>query len=199
MDYLKTIEYRITPAKAYTIIRNCSGCGKKEQFISTGNFRVNANGRQLDVWLVYQCEKCKHTYNLPIFERISPEKIEKSLYQAFLSNDEEAALKYGTDINFFIKNRAEIDTERLEYTVEKLDMSKAEQAEAGKYDGERVIVVHNPYRLPIRTDKLLPELLNISRSQLKKMIKEEKISYEGVSLSEETVIRSRLNAFPEKC
>ncbi|WP_322169633.1 DUF1062 domain-containing protein [Acutalibacter caecimuris] len=26
-----------------------------------GKFRVNANGRRLDVWLIYRCEKCGHS------------------------------------------------------------------------------------------------------------------------------------------
>ena len=161
MDYCKTIEYRITPTKAYTIIRNCSGCGRKEHYVSTGNFRVNANGRQLDVWLVYQCEKCKHTYNLPIYERVSPEKIEDAQYQAFLGNDADTALQFGTDRNLFLKNRAEIDIERLECTIEKLndDCAKHEGVE----NSEIQIIIHNPYMLPIRPDRLLPEILQMSR------------------------------------
>lgn len=172
MKELHTVEYQVTPVLAYTIIRNCSGCGKKEHFVSTGNFRVNANGRLLDVWLVYQCEKCKHTYNLPIYERIAPEKLEKSLYQAFLGNDAKTALKYGTDSSIFVRNRAEIDMERLEYTVEKLSGSS-------EPENIRKICLHNPYGLPIRADKILPELCGISRSRLKKLMKEGKISCEG--------------------
>lgn len=187
MDYCKTIEYRITPTKAYTIIRNCSGCGRKEHYVSTGNFRVNANGRQLDVWLVYQCEKCKHTYNLPIFERVSPEKIEDALYQAFLGNDADTALQFGTDRNLFLKNRAEIDTERLEYTVEKPngDCTKHEGIE----NSEMQMIIYNPYMLPIRTDRLLPEILQMSRSKIRQLIKDGRIRYFGSNLVERTEVK----------
>lgn len=187
MDYCKTIEYRITPTKAYTIIRNCSGCGRKEHYVSTGNFRVNANGRQLDVWLVYQCEKCKHTYNLPILERVSPEKIEDALYQAFLGNDADTALQYGTDRNLFLKNRVEIDTERLEYTVEKLDEDCAKHE--GVENSEMQIMIHNPYILPIRTDRLLPAILQMSRSKIRQLIKDGRIQYFGSNLVERTEIK----------
>lgn len=187
MDYCKTIEYRITPTKAYTIIRNCSGCGRKEHYVSTGNFRVNANGRQLDVWLVYQCEKCKHTYNLPIYERVSPEKIEDAQYQAFLGNDADTALQFGTDRNLFLKNRAEVDTDRLEYTVEKLggDCAKHESVE----NSEMQIIIHNPYMLPVRTDRLLPEILQMSRSKIRQLIKDGRIQYFGSNLAERTEIK----------
>lgn len=184
MDYCKTIEYRITPTKAYTIIRNCSGCGRKEHYVSTGNFRVNANGRQLDVWLVYQCEKCKHTYNLPIFERVSPEKIEDAQYQAFLGNVTETALEFGTNRNLFLGNRTEIDMERLEYTIEKLNDT------CGEHNGvETQIIIYNPYMLPIRTDKLLPEILQMSRSKIRQWIKDGKIQYFGSNLVERTEIK----------
>ena len=187
MYYCKTIEYRITPTKAYTIIRNCSGCGRKEHYVSTGNFRVNANGRQLDVWLVYQCEKCKHTYNLPIYERVSPEKIEDAQYQAFLGNDADTALQFGTDRNLFLKNRAEIDIERLECTIEKLndDCAKHEGVE----NSEIQIIIHNPYMLPIRTDRLLPEILQMSRSKIRQLIKDGSIQYFGSNLAERTEIK----------
>ena len=49
MSYYKKIEYEIIPKEAFQIARNCSGCGEKMAYQSTGNFRVNANGNQLDV------------------------------------------------------------------------------------------------------------------------------------------------------
>ena len=52
----------------YQIIHRCGRCGKKAIFVSTRRFRVNANKNKLDVWLIYQCKKCRHTLNIPIFE-----------------------------------------------------------------------------------------------------------------------------------
>ena len=69
MSYLKKIEYEIIPKESFMVIRNCSGCGRKSYFKNTKRFRVNANGNKLDVWLIYQCEKCRHTLNLTIYER----------------------------------------------------------------------------------------------------------------------------------
>lgn len=90
-----------TRQKEYQIIHKCGGCKKKQTFVNTRRFRVNANGRKIDVWLIYQCKKCRHTLNIPIYERISPEKIPGELYEKFLSNDEELAMKYGADDSFF--------------------------------------------------------------------------------------------------
>ena len=194
MDYCKTIEYRIIPMEACKIIRNCSGCGKKEKFLSTGNFRVNANGNQIDVWLIYQCEKCKHTYNLTIYERTRPSKIPKELYLKFLSNNTETALEYGVSKEVFGKNKAQADWDEIEYTIEPVEKSRQvshneADREAGiagkrnnvqiylwKKDGcEEKLIIHNPYGIPVRMDKILSEILQLSRTQIKKLIKEERI------------------------
>lgn len=90
--------------KEYKIIHKCARCGKKMTFISTRRFRVNANKNKLDVWLIYQCKKCKHTLNIPIYERVSPQKIPRELYEGFLDNDQELAIRYGTDAAF-LKSR----------------------------------------------------------------------------------------------
>ena len=44
MSYLEKIEYEIVPKESLSVIRNCSGCGKKSHFSNTKKFRVNANG-----------------------------------------------------------------------------------------------------------------------------------------------------------
>ena len=90
------------------IYHRCGGCGKKMPFVNTGRFRVNANGKQVDVWLIYQCEKCKHSWNLTIYERKNPNKIAPEEYQRFLDNDEELAYQYGNDKGFLKSNKAEL-------------------------------------------------------------------------------------------
>ena len=89
------------------IFHRCGGCGKKKQFINTGKFRVNANGSRVDVWLIYQCERCKHSWNLTIYERKRPSQIDPEEYELFLENDTELACKYGNDRGFLKRNRAE--------------------------------------------------------------------------------------------
>ena len=191
MDYFITTEYIVKPVTACKIIKNCSGCGRKEKFVSTGNFRVNANGNRIDIWLIYQCEKCKHTYNLTVYERIRPGKIPKELYLAFLANDEETALRYGTDKELFSRNKAEADWDGLEYVIEQVGENiDFNRSESGQKVGERSVqsylwnrddedkerlVIHNPYGIPIRADKILAEILGQSRTQVKKLLKEEKI------------------------
>ena len=97
-----------TNQREYTVIHRCGGCGKKMPFVSTGRFRVNANKNKLDVWLIYQCRKCRHTLNIPIYARVPPQKIPKELYEGFLANDEALACQYGADAALFKRNHLQI-------------------------------------------------------------------------------------------
>ena len=89
------------------IYRRCGKCGKKQEFINSEKFRVNANGNLIDVWLIFRCKKCKHTWNLLIYERKKISRIDPAEYEQFLQNDYDLARKYGNDISFLRKNNAE--------------------------------------------------------------------------------------------
>ena len=92
---------------AIPVYHRCGGCGKKQEFLNSGKFRVNANGNSVDVWLIYRCKKCKHSWNLTIYERTKPGKIPADLFEAFQINDAETAAAYGRNVDFLRKNHAE--------------------------------------------------------------------------------------------
>lgn len=86
----------------------CGGCKKKREFINSGKFRVNANRSRVDVWLIYRCKKCKHTWNLTIYERTKVSRIPAGEYELFVENDRDLACKYGNDVDFLKRNKAEL-------------------------------------------------------------------------------------------
>jgi hypothetical protein len=59
----------------------------------------------VDVWLIYQCEECKHTYNLTIHERVRPSELSGEDYERYLANDRELAMQHGMDKNILAKNK----------------------------------------------------------------------------------------------
>lgn len=79
--------------------------------MNSGRFRVNANGKSVDVWLIYRCKKCKHSWNLTIYERTRPGKIPPDLFEAFAANDMETAQNYGRNIDFLKRNNAELQSD----------------------------------------------------------------------------------------
>ena len=92
------------------VFHRCGGCGKKQEFVNSGKFRVNANGKRVDVWLIYQCKKCKHSWNLTIYERTNPGRIPPYLFEMFLENDYDTAMAYGRNTDFLKRNNAELST-----------------------------------------------------------------------------------------
>lgn len=169
MSYLRKIEYTIVPEESFLILRNCAGCGCKAVFHNTNSFRVNANGNKIDVWLIYQCVKCKHTNNLTVYERRRSESILKQEYEKFLSNSKELSFKYGTNSQFFARNKAEVDWSQIKYVFirEKNRMDGLEQL----FHKGDLVEISNSYVLKIRTDKIVSEILNVTRSRVKEMEK----------------------------
>ena len=143
----------------------CAGCGKKQIFASRDSFRINANGKNLDVWMIYGCEKCNHTYNLPIYERVDLAKIPKSDYLKFLSNDKSKIFQIGTDKSIFERNRVEIAREKIKYNL----ISLAEYEKSLSEKTTQIVLV-NRFDISLRLDKVVAEILNISRSEAKRAL-----------------------------
>ena len=177
MCYIEKIEYEIVPIDSFSVIRNCPGCGKKSYFINTKRFRVNANGNRLDVWLIYQCEKCKHIYNLAIYERAKVSSLPEKEHQRFLSNDEQLAEMYGRNYLLFKKNKAEIDLKAVNYQITRLGGIP----DSKNYQHPVEIMIHNPCRLKIRPERQIAEVLYLSRSQVKKMMELGDITIQTIS------------------
>ena len=171
MSYLKKTEYEIVLKDSFWVIRNCPKCGRKTYFKNTKKFRVNANGNRLDVWLIYQCEECKHTFNISIYERQKVSSIPKEEYECFLNNDEQFAEMYGKNVQLFRKNKADIDFEKINYDFVKLH----ETVEYSDSEEQIVVAINNPYQLKIRPEKQIAEILGLSRSQVKNLLEKGKM------------------------
>lgn len=169
MSYLRKFEFNVTPETSYPVIRNCSVCGGKSVFINSNNFRVNANGHRVDVWLIYQCNKCNHTYNLTIYERLSSNNLSSDQISSFMENDKELAMKYGTDKSFFVRNRAEIDWKNINYLIINTETQKLATDEYTVFKSGDLIQISNPCWLKIRIDKIISDTLHITRNKIKQL------------------------------
>ena len=64
--------WRVVPLEPPRVIRRCAHCNAPRRFVSTDRFRLNAQQRRLDVWLLYRCVVCAATWKHPLFERCRP-------------------------------------------------------------------------------------------------------------------------------
>ena len=156
----------IIPKNTPEIITCCSKCGSGSRFECSNSFRINANGKALDVWLIYKCSACNTTLNIEILSRVKHSQIGKALYSAFVENDIDTARYYAFDSATMKRNKVVVGYENVGYDIEK-----------SEHDGDagRLEIVMD-LKLPIRLDKLLGEGFGLSRSTVQCMLEGMEIS-----------------------
>lgn len=121
---MRTITWEVkfhTPPKTH---RYCKKCGTKSEFQSSNCFRVNANQKSLDVWLIYRCKACKTTWNLTLLSRVSPKSMSRAELQKFTDNDYALALSYAMDAELLAKNGAEAEMPEFHIQGEPFDFTE---------------------------------------------------------------------------
>lgn len=166
--------WKVTPSETPSVIRSCPKCGNNSEYECSGNFRVNANQSRIDVWLIYQCKKCKSTWNMEILSRVNRKTIEKELYQKFLNNNLELAKQYAFDAATHRKNKSVPQYDNIHYEITGDELSLV-----GLSD-EVLMRLSCDYPLDIRLDKIISQKLGISREHLKKMILSGRISSDQI-------------------
>jgi hypothetical protein len=156
--------YQLEPIGSSKIIRKCSSCGCDRVHTCADTFRINANGKKIDIWLLYQCDICDRTYNLAIYERRTADSIPSKLYQDFLNDDPDCIKKFARDKSILHKNHVREDDEPNTYRLLRLDDE----------DGD-LLTFQNPYGIKVREEALLAEILGFSKSKVKNLIKEGEI------------------------
>jgi hypothetical protein len=156
------ITWRIIPLDTPRIIKKCSRCNTSCGFISTNQFRINAQQKKLDIWLIWHCEKCGYTWNMEIFSRIKSSDINYSLYNRFLSNDTELAYQYAFDSSRYAGSKTEVRYDHIGYAVEGpalcIEMLKTDTIQ---------LLIQSPYDMHLRLDRLLCEQIGINRAEIR--------------------------------
>lgn len=104
---MKIIRWRVAAAGAPFAVRPCGACGADAKFASTGLFRVNAQKKLVDVWLVYRCTTCGSVWNSAVISRGSAKALGGKRLERFLANDPELALACALDVSLLRRNGAQ--------------------------------------------------------------------------------------------
>ena len=76
------------------LVKNCPKCRKKTAFICSGKFRINAQKKLLDIWLIYKCSVCGKTWKASVFSRLAVASMPTKLLERFQNNDPDLAEYY---------------------------------------------------------------------------------------------------------
>jgi len=156
--------WKVIPTCPPCVVRRCEQCGRPRSFGCSEKFRVNANQKKLDAWLIYKCEACEATWNCALFSCIGPRSIDPDLFERLQHNDQRTAWAYAFDYALLKRNGVVVDTS-IAYSVvgEEIDCQTPPQ-------GQVTIVLTSEYRLPVRLDTLLSHRLGLTRSQLEALV-----------------------------
>jgi hypothetical protein len=147
------------------IVKACVSC-RSARHQPTGKFRVNANGKLLDIWMLICCELCGRTSKIPIHERIHVQALQRERLLMFENNDPAMVRDLAMDGALAARAGARLDwsgTWELETDMPSCDFERADPAPLE-------VVIRFELPAPIRVSKLLTTGFGLSRAAVKGMV-----------------------------
>ncbi len=161
---MKTIYWEVRLIGAPTAVRYCKRCGEKAMFESSGLFRINAQQKHLDIWLIYKCQICDTTWNLTVYSRINPHSLPPEKLNGYMSSDNDLAMLHSTDTALLKRNGAECGNPEIRIDGPDIDFSEAVE-----------LHVNSKWPTEIKAAAVIREKLGLSRSAFEKTCEQGKI------------------------
>ena len=152
-----------------TIVRACPSC-PSTRHRPTGKFRVNANHKLLDVWLLISCLRCDRTSKITIHERITVRSLPAERLHRFHLND--PALVRGVLLSAAAHRLDWTGTWDLETDLPFDDLT-------GPAPAALEVVVRFELPVPIRVERLLMAGFGRSRPVIRDMVASGRIRLPG--------------------
>lgn len=161
------VTWTVTPLRPPVAWRRCSHCGETRRFRTSDKFRVNSQKKLVDVWLIYRCEVCEASWNLPILERVAVRDISHSVFAGFTQNAPLLARRYGFDLVRLRRHAARIESSS-EFIVNKTHASGCTSDACAI---EVMLAVSEPCDL--RLDMFLAREFGLSRGSVARLADQE--------------------------
>ena len=157
------VQWTLTPQSTPEPLVACSSCSAVKPFQSSDKFRLNAQGKRLDAWLIYRCRDCGSTWNRRLFIRRPIAEIDPNLLQSLQRNDEELAKRFALD-SAQLRCRAPDPAGGTAFRIQKQVLS--DKTQPWQQVTIRMVL---PAKLSLRLDRLLASELHRSRGQIQEM------------------------------
>ncbi|MFE7428122.1 DUF1062 domain-containing protein [Streptomyces sp. NPDC057545] len=149
-----------------TVLRRCHACAS-ESFRANGKFRVNANHKLLDAWLLVLCTACGDTAKLTVLERMNVRSVRPELLDRMHENDPGLAAELLQDPVVRRRNRIALDWDN----AWRLDTGGSDHLDRALID----VSVRFAARIPVRPVRLIAEGCGLSRAEVERLITEGKL------------------------
>ena len=170
-----TITWEVKVKNTPLLIKKCSHCDS-DRFYCSDKFRMNAQKKNIDVWLIYRCVKCDNTCNLTLLSRSKPDLIDKTLFHRFSLNETNTAWKYAFSTEMERKNNLRLDYGSVEYEV----IPNTSLEDLLNLSNE-VIKIHIKYEFEFdfKLSSLIRRCFSLSANQVKRMFEDGIITISG--------------------
>jgi hypothetical protein len=156
-----TTHWRVRPTALPTIRRRCRTCPSTE-YRTQGRFRVNANHKLLDVWLLALCALCGETTKLTVLERAHVRTIDPVMLSGFHENVPALAARLLTDPQLAHRNDVALDwADAWTLEMDPLELPKADILD---------VSVRFTHRIPLRVTTVIATGLDLSGSEVTRHI-----------------------------
>jgi hypothetical protein len=160
------ITWVVVPTCLPLIVHRCHACAS-DRFRASGKFRVNANHKLLDAWLLALCTACGETAKLTVLERMNVRSTPPDMLDRLHDNDPSLTAELLQDPGVQRRNRIALDWDN----AWRLDAGGSSQP-----DGEMIDVsVRFGARIPVRPVRLIAEAFGLSRAKVERLIAEGKL------------------------
>ncbi|MFC9530673.1 MULTISPECIES: DUF1062 domain-containing protein [unclassified Streptomyces] len=156
----------VMPTCLPLVLRRCHTCAS-QRFRANGKFRVNANHKLLDVWLLVLCTACGATTKLTVLERMNVRSVRPELLDRLHDNDPGLAAELLQDPVVQRRNRIALDWDN----AWRLDTGGSDHLDREVID----VSVRFTARIPVRPVRLIAEGCGLSRAEAGRLIAEGKL------------------------
>lgn len=156
----------VMPTCLPLVRRRCHAC-TSQRFRTSGKFRVNANHKLIDAWLLALCTACGETAKLAVLERMNVRSVRPELLDRMHDNDPGLAAELLQDPVVRRRSRIALDWDN----AWRLDTGGSDHLDREVID----VSVRFAARIPVRPVRLIAEGCGLSRAEVERLIMEGKL------------------------
>ncbi|WP_405582819.1 DUF1062 domain-containing protein [Streptomyces sp. NBC_01190] len=151
----------VMPTCPPIVLRRCHAC-PADRFRASGKFRVNANHKLIDAWLLALCTGCGETVKLTVLERVNVRSVPPGLLARLHANDPALTAELLQDPALRHRNRVALDWDG----AWRLDTGGSDDLDQEVID----VSVRFAARIPVRPVRLIAEGFAVSRAEVERLI-----------------------------
>ncbi|QFU88568.1 DUF1062 domain-containing protein [Amycolatopsis sp. YIM 10] len=156
----------VVPTCLPLVRRRCHACASG-RFRASGKFRVNANHKLIDAWLLVLCTGCGDTAKLTLFERMNVRSVRPDLLDRLHDNDLGLTAELLQDPVVQHRNRIALDWDN----AWRLETGGSEHLDREVID----VAVRFAARIPVRPVRLIAEGCELPRAEVERLVAEGKL------------------------